>query len=64
MKTREAEHVDHKPADPDHPRWTIAPADYTYIQLADGRIVPVLSGGMVEIAIHALGGVLRDVEAA
>jgi hypothetical protein len=63
MKTRSTERIVYKPADHDRPRWTVAPAEYTYFQLADGRVVPVLAGGMVEMAINTLGGVLRDVEA-
>jgi len=63
MKTKTTERIVPMPSGHDYPRWAVAPAGYTYFQLADGRIVPVLTGGMVEMAITALGGVLRDVEA-
>jgi hypothetical protein len=39
-------------------------ANEMYIRLEDGRLVPFLRGGMVEMALEELGGRLVDVEPA
>ena len=39
-------------------------ANEMYIRMEDGRLVPFLRGGMVEMALEELGGRLVDVEPA